>query len=100
MTKTNPFNQLHLSEEEAQLEAALARGEFISTPDLAATKKLFTQAAKNYRELQRSKPITLRVNQEDLLKVKVKAKRNRIPYQTLLGTLIHQYAEDQTQLQL
>lgn len=77
MTQTNPFNHLRLDEEEAQLEAALARGEFISVPDLAATKKLFAQAAKHYRALQKSKPITIRVNQEDLL-----------------------YAEDQTQLQL
>lgn len=100
MTKTDPFNHLYLDKEEAEIEAALARGEFISTPDLAATKKLFARAAKNYLVLQKSKPITIRVNQADLLKVKVKAKRNRIPYQTLLGTLIHQYAEDQTQLQL
>lgn len=100
MTKTDPFNHLHLDKEEAEIEAALARGEFISAPDLAATKKLFAQAAKHYRALQKSKPITIRVNQEDLLKVKIKAKRNRLPYQTLLGSLIHQYAEDQTQLQL
>lgn len=100
MTQISPFKNLQLDPEETAIEAALARGEFISVPNLAATKRLFEKAARNYQALQKSKPITIRVNQEDLLKVKIKAKRNRIPYQTLLGTLIHQYAEDQTQLQL
>jgi len=48
--------------------------------------------------LQKSKPVTLRINQFDLIRVKAKAKRKNIPYQTLLGFLIRQYAQGEYKL--
>jgi predicted DNA binding CopG/RHH family protein len=44
--------------------------------------------------------MTLRVKQTDLIKIKVKAKRNNIPYQTLLGAVLHDFAEDKRELSL
>jgi len=61
---------------------------------------MLAEAATKYLELKLSKPITIRVNQLDLIKVKAKAKRNNIPYQTLLSTLINQYAQGKTRLSL
>ncbi len=87
-----------LSKYEQQIEDALSKGEYISTSDLGDTKELFRQAAKNYRELQETKSITLRVNKEDLIKVKVKAKRNGLPYQTLVNLLIRQYVKGETEV--
>lgn len=84
---------------EQQLEDALARGEFVSILD-QDTKQLFQEAAKNYRELQETKSITLRVKKEDLIKVKAKAKRNGIAYQTLIGLLIRQYIKGETEVTL
>ena len=78
---------------EAKLEKALSLGDYKSVSNIKETKALFKEAAKNYRELQSSKRITIRVNQADLLKVRAKATRNKIPYQTLINTLIHQFAE-------
>jgi len=100
MAQKKRFKSLKLDKQEQEIEKALERGELVSIRDLEETKKLFKEAAKNYRELQKSKRITIRVNQEDLLKVKAKAKRNEIPYQTLLNALIHQYAEGRTQMEL
>lgn len=57
-------------------------------------------AAERYRQLNTSKPITLRINQLDLIKIKAKAKRNNIPYQTLLGALVHDFAEDRKELKI
>lgn len=85
---------------EQQIEKALKNGHFARVSDFEKSKKLFAEAVKNYRILQRSKPITIRVNQEDLIKVKVKAEKNKIPYKTLLNVLIHQYAEGLAQIEL
>lgn len=91
---------LVLDDEERTIEEALARGEFVETKNFEKTKKLFQEAAKLHQQLNRSKRITIRINYKDLLKVKARAQRNKIPYQTLVGTLIHQYAEGQTQIRL
>lgn len=98
--KTAPLENLVLSPYEQKVEAALDQGKFVSVSNLKKSKKLFKEAAKEYHSLHKSKPITIRIKQKDLLKVKTKAKRNAIPYQTLLGVLTHQYAEGKIQLQL
>lgn len=101
MISTNdPFSDLILDDDEQSLEAALDKGEFEEVSNLEDTKKMLEDAASRYRQLNTSKPVTLRINQLDLIKIKAKAKRNNIPYQTLLGALIHDYAEDQKELKI
>ncbi len=87
-----------LDKYEQEIENALDKGEFVDAPNLEATKKMFQEAAKNFRQLQETKSITLRVNLEDLIKVKAKAKRNGIAYQTLIGLLIRQYTKGETEV--
>ncbi len=94
----NPFSDLVLDEEERLLEAALESGEFEEVPNFEDTKKMLTEAAERHRQLNTSKPITLRINRLDLIKIKAKAKRNNIPYQTLLGAVVHDFAEDRKEL--
>lgn len=96
----NPFTDLTLDEEERELEAALERGEFKEEPDFQTTKKQLEAAAKLYRQLNTSKPVTLRINQLDLIKIKAKAKRSNIPYQTLLGAVLHDFAEGKRALSI
>lgn len=50
--------------------------------------------------LSKSKTISIRLAQKDLLKVKTKALENGIPYQTLLGSLIGKYAKGEIKLKL
>lgn len=100
MSQNKGLTNLKLDEQEQRLEKALEKDEFVGVPDLKETGKFFKEAAKNYQELQKSKRITIRVNIEDLLKVRAKAKRHNIPYQTLLNALIHQYAEGQARVEL
>ena len=85
---------------EQQIEDALARNKFVSTSNLEDTKQLFQEAVRNYKELQETKSITLRVKIEDLIKVKAKAKRNGVAYQTLISLLIHQYIKGETEVVL
>ena len=89
----DPFKNLVLDDEEQAIEDAISKGEYVSDPNFEENKKMLQEAAENYLELNKSKPVTIRVNQLDLIKVKAKAKRKNIPYQTLLGSLIRQYAD-------
>ncbi len=98
-TKIN-HARLILDKEEALIEQALEAGLYEDDKEFAKTKIMLEEAAAQYLELNKSKPITIRINQLDLIKVKAKAERRQIPYQTLLGSLVHQYAEGKTTLNL
>lgn len=98
--KKDPFSDLILDEEEQLVEAALEKGDFEENPDFKDTKEMLEEAAGRYRQLHTSKPITLRINQLDLIKIKAKAKRNNIPYQTLLGAVVHDFAESHKELKI
>lgn len=96
----DPFSDLVLDEEERLLEEAFEKGNFEEAPDFDDTKKMLEEAAERHHKLNTSKPITLRINQLDLIKIKAKAKRNNIPYQTLLGAVVHDFAEDRKELKI
>lgn len=96
----NPFVNLVLDKEEKLLEHSLEKGEFEENPHFKNTKNMLQEAASLYLELHNSKPVTLRINQLDLIKIKAKAKRKQIPYQTLLGALLHDFAEGKRELSL
>lgn len=99
--KTNdPFTNLILDKEEKLIEQALEKGEYKDASNFEETKKMLEEATTRYLELNKSKPVTIRINQLDLIKVKAKAKARRIPYQTLLGSLIHEYADGRAKLSL
>lgn len=101
-TKTNltPFTSLKLDKEEQAIEESLERGELVDAPNFEATKMMLKEAATRHVELLTSKPVTIRVNQLDLIRVKAHAKARNIPYQTLLGTLIHSFAEGHEKISL
>jgi predicted DNA binding CopG/RHH family protein len=94
----DPFANLVLDEEERAIEDALERGEYVSDPNFKQSKKMIEEAAKRYKELNTTKPITLRVKQTDLIKIKAKANRNGIPYQTMLSALLHDFADGKKEL--
>lgn len=94
----SPFDGLILDKEEQEIEKALEGGEFVNDPDFKESKKIIEKAAQQYIELNKTKPITLRIKQTDLIKIKVKAERNGLPYQTMLSALLHDFAEEKRDL--
>ncbi len=92
------FANLVLDEEEKLIEQSLEKGEFEENPHFENTREMLEEAASRYLELHNSKPVTLRINQLDLIKIKAKAKRKQVPYQTLLGALLHDFAEGKREL--
>ena len=100
LKKFDPFKNLVLDEYEQELEEELENGNFKRVINFKKEKKELEEAAKRHVELRKSKRITLRVNNEDLIRVKARAKRASIPYQRLIGALIHKFAEGQTKVEV
>ena len=94
----DPFDGLILDKEEQEIEKALENGEFVSDQNFEESKKIIEKAAKQYTELNKTKPITIRIKQTDLIKIKVKADRNGLPYQTMLSALLHDFADGKKDL--
>lgn len=61
-------------------------------------KKVFKEAAGN--TTAKNKTMNIRVSETDLSKIKAKAIEAGIPYQTIVGSLIHQYVEGKIELKI
>jgi predicted DNA binding CopG/RHH family protein len=98
MNNQNSLDHVILDDEEQAIEDAIVRGEYRDASDPRASKRMVEDAASRYSQLNSTKPITLRVRQTDLIRIKAKARRNNIPYQTLLSALLHDFAEGEKEL--
>lgn len=79
-----------LDDEEQWIEDNLE--DFISAPDWVG--KSLQEAAKNpaiVHAAKKKKTITFRADSNDLLLLKNKAAEQGLPYQTLLGSVLHKY---------
>lgn len=77
---------------EREIEDALERGEFKSVPNLAKRKREFQAAARyTLKLLRKNKNINIRLPEGTLTKLKAKANREGLPYQTLIGSILHKY---------
>ncbi len=76
-----------LDKEEQELLVEIEKGEWKSVKNFAKRKKELMQIARN--TLNKTRNINLRLTERDLQKLKAKAAREGIPYQTLAASLIH-----------
>jgi predicted DNA binding CopG/RHH family protein len=79
-----------LDEEEQILSDSIDRGEWSSVKNLGEEKRRARQAASNY--LKKNARINIRMSQTDLDQIKQKAAYKGLPYQTLIASVLHQYA--------
>lgn len=79
-----------LDDEERQLIKDIENDVFVSVPNQKEEIKRYVNYAKNM--LKKDKRLTLRVAEKDLEKIQEKAIKSGIPYQTLINSLIRQYA--------
>jgi predicted DNA binding CopG/RHH family protein len=80
-----------LDEQEKALQEADEKGEFRLVPDQEGWRTSLRDAAR--RTLAKDKHISIRLATADVLALKEKAADLGIPYQTLIGSLLHQYVE-------
>ncbi len=59
-----------------------------------ASKKFKKRFEKIVAGSKKSRPISLRINENDLIILKEKASKNGLPYQTMLNVVIHKYVTD------
>jgi predicted DNA binding CopG/RHH family protein len=86
------FENQVLDEEEQQIQRDFAAGLYVSTKNLAKVKAEFKEAAQN---MSKKKPITVRIQQMDIMRLKGMAAKTGIPYQTLVSSIIHRYVTGQ-----
>src|SRR3989338_5732716 len=94
----DPFDGLVLDEYEQTIENSVADGDYFSIS--RAEQENFAKIAKMHNQFQVSKRINIRINNQDLAKVKSKAKHNNIPYQTLISSIVHKYASGDLKVSL
>lgn len=85
-------------DEELNIIEAVEKGQLTRVANAEQEITLAKQAAKE--TLSKSKSITLRLNMADLAAIKQKAQDTGIPYQTLISSVVHQYASGRLQVEI
>lgn len=81
-----------LDEEEEQILKDFEEGKLVRVKDFEKQKELFKEYARN--TLNKNKNINIRLSERDLYKLKARAMREGIPYQTLASSVLHRYASE------
>ena len=83
--------------EEMAILNARENNELTRSIDADEEISLALKAAKEY--LSKSKNITIRLSLGDVTTIKNKAQETGIPYQTIISSLVHQYATGKIRLE-
>lgn len=90
MKTFDPFRNLKLDDEEKELLRSIEAGEWKPVKNM---KKAMADVRKAARyTLAKKKQINIRLPIQTVAKIKYKAKLEGIPYQTLIGSVLHKYA--------
>ena len=82
----NPKNSYNFDSEELEMLKAFESGK-LNGP--APSESMVVAAQQT---LRKNKNINIRISENDLAAIKLRAVREGMPYQTLIGSLIHKYA--------
>jgi predicted DNA binding CopG/RHH family protein len=83
--------------EEIAILNALENDKLVKSIDADEEIALARKAAKEY--LSKSKNITIRLSVGDVTTIKNRAQETGIPYQTIISSLVHQYATGKIRLE-
>lgn len=87
-----------LDDYERQLIKDIENDEFVEVPNQKEEIAKAVLYAKNY--FKKEKRITIRVAKRDLERIQIKAIKTGIPYQTIINSLIRQYANGRINITL
>lgn len=79
--------QIKLTKEEKEIEDSLINGEFIDV-----NPKEFKEIAESIKARQKDSVLNIRINTEDLNKIKEKASKLGVKYQSFISELLHRVA--------
>ncbi len=90
-----------LDKYEEELIKAIENDELVEVPNQEEEIKKLQQAARyTLAKLKKEKRVTIRVDKNDLQKIQTRAVEKGIPYQTIIASLLHQYAEEKIKVTL
>lgn len=93
MKKKKKMN-FKLSAEEKRMESEIGSGDWTSVSRREASRLRSEMVAAAHNRGKDAR-VNLRLNPEDVEKIREKADLEGIPYQTLIGSVLHKYATDQ-----
>ncbi len=96
--RQNPFKNLKLDPYEQEINAAIEKGEYKEVKNMEEEKKRITKVFQ--AAVKKDRRVNIRVNSDDLDMIRVKAAKNRLPYQTLISTVLHHFAEGNIKIEL
>jgi len=86
----NPFKNLVLDKYEQEIEDALNKGIIKPLPNSKQLAEKYANIAHAF--LTKNRNVNLRISTQTYLGLKKKAAKLGLPYQTLAGSILHQYA--------
>ena len=81
------MKEIRLTKEEKQIEDSLLRGEYAKV----SSKKL-EEISQSLAARKKDSTMTIRVNSEDIKKIREKAAKAGVKYQTFISSVLHQIA--------
>ncbi|EDP75528.1 hypothetical protein [Hydrogenivirga sp. 128-5-R1-1] len=82
---------------EQQIEEELERGEWNRAKDYDSLEEALKEGAKS---VLKKRPISIRLSERNIMLLKRKSLETGVPYQTLIATLVRQYVEGKTKVEL
>jgi len=76
--------------EERDLIDSTERGEWVSVGNIDQVRRTMAEAARRRLDGKRQR-ISISIPERDLLKLKARAAREGMPYQTLINSILHKY---------
>ena len=94
-SKDDIYNIKYFDDEERELIESIENSTVGAKPISEKRKKYWQQVAANSIAERKKKALSLRLGERDIDRIKAKAAKKGLPYQTLIASVIHQYATDQ-----
>ena len=85
-------------DEEREILEAYEKGQLEPVENEEVKKRELIEAAGN--TMTKTKRISIRLPEKDLEKLRIKASETGIPYQTIIGSLVHQYTTGRLTVQI
>ncbi len=87
--------EVDFDDEERDMIESFENSDVKIKPISEKEKKYWQQVAANSIAERKKKALSLRLGERDIDRIKAKASKKGLPYQTLIASVIHQYATDQ-----
>jgi len=92
------MKKLKLTKEEKLILDQFEAGEFEEVPNME--QEILRHQNIALEQFKKDATVSIRLNSNDLKKIRSRASDSGIPYQTLLSTLIHHYVTDKIKINL